>query len=96
MSQLTHAELLQKTILIGITYYTEADEFIEQKQFWGTVTEATEEQILVRLSTGELFSLPPDLSSTEPAPPGEYRLRSTGKIVVNPDYLTTWNVTRQK
>ena len=96
MENITFADLLDKTILIGITYYTADDEFIEQKQYWGKVTETNEKYILVKLNNGEMFSLPPDLSSTKVAPPGEYRLRSTGEIVVNPDYITTWNSYRNK
>ena len=88
---ITLEEMSGKTILIGITYYTAEEEFIEQKQLWGRVIETSEKYILVKLNNGEMFSLPPDLSSTKPAPAGEHRLRSTGEIVVNPDYLTTWN-----
>ena len=94
MSHITFAELMGKTILIGLTYYTADNEFIEQKQCWGTVIESDEKRILVRLNDGKIFSLPPDLRSTKIAPPGEYRLRSTGEIVVNPDYLSTWNINK--
>ena len=31
-----------------------------------------------------------DLSSLKAAPAGEYRLRGTGEIVRDPDYLATW------
>lgn len=94
--ELTFSDLIGKVILIGLTYYTDDDVFIEQKQFWGTVTEANDWRILVKLNNGELFSLPPDLSSTRIAPPGEYRLRSTGEIIVDPDFLTTWNINRPR
>ena len=94
--KITFSDLLGKTILIGLTYYTADDEFIEQKQYWGTVIESNEKQILVRLSNSEIFGLPPDLSSTQTAPAGEYRLNSTGEIVVDPDYLTTWNINRPR
>ena len=96
MSEITFSDLIGKTRLIGLTYYTADDEFIEQKQYWGTVIESNENRILVKLNDGELFGLPPDLSSTKIAPPGEYRLRSTGEVVVDPDYLTTWNINRSK
>ena len=96
MKKITFSDLIGKTILIGLTYYTEDDEFIEQKQYWGTVIESNENRILVKLNDGEIFGLPPDLSSTKIAPPGEYRLRSTGEVVVDPDYLTTWNINRSK
>ena len=53
-------------------------------------------EALKKLNDGEILGLPPDLSSTRIAPPGEYRLRSTGEVVVDPDYLTTWNINRSK
>jgi len=94
LSKITFSDLVGKTILIGLTYWTANNEFIEQKQYWGTVTEANENRILVKRNDGEIIGLPPDLSSTQVAALGEYRLRSTGEIVVNPDYLTTWNINR--
>ena len=96
MSEISFYDLVGNTILIGLTYYTADDEFIEQKQYWGTVIESNEKRILVKLNDGEIFGLPPDLSSTRIAPPGVYRLHSTGEVVVNPDYLSTWNINRPK
>ena len=96
LNNISFSDLIGKTILIGLTYYTADNIFIEQKQHWGTVIEANATQILVKLNNGEIFTLPPDLSSTNIAPPGEYRLRSTGEIIMNPDYLTTWNINRPK
>jgi len=94
LNNIYFSDLIGKTILIGLTYYTADNEFIERKQHWGTVIESNETQILVKLNNGETLWLPPDLSSTKIAPPGEYRLRSTGEIIVDPDYLTTWNINR--
>ena len=96
MNEIEFSDLIGKSILIGLTYYTADNEFIEQKQFWGRVTESNNRHILVQLNGGGIYSLPPDLSSTKTAPPGEYRLRSTGEVVVDPDYLTTWNVKRNR
>lgn len=94
MGALSLQDLLGKTILVGVTYYTKENKFIEQKQYWGTVFEANEEHILFRQKSGEVMILPPDLRSTQPAPKGEYRLRSTGEIVVDPDFTSVWNVNR--
>lgn len=85
------AELLGKIMLVGITYYRPNGECAGQRQLWGTVISADETGVVLRQSSGARFSLPPDLSSVEPAPPGEYRLRSTGEVVRDPDYLSTWN-----
>lgn len=94
--KITFSDLIGKTVLVGFTYYSADHELVERKQFWGTVTHSDEKQILVRQSDGEILSLPPDLSSTKRARPGEYRLHTTGEVVVNPDYLITWNITRTK
>jgi hypothetical protein len=42
----------------------------------------------------EQFWLPADLSAFCIAEPGEYRLRSTGEIVENPDLISTWIFTK--
>ena len=79
-------------MLVGITYYTSDDQFIEQKQLYGTVTEATKALIRIKQKDGTEITLPSDLSSTTRARPGEYKLRSTGEVVVDPDFLATWNL----
>jgi len=94
VSELSFSDLLGKTILVGITYYTKDNEFIGQKQYWGTVIEANDRQIRFRQKNGDVFWLPPDLSSTKLAPKGEYRLHSTGEIVVDPDFTSVWIANR--
>ena len=85
---------LGKRLLVGITHQTENGEFLRQEQFHGRIVEARDREIIIQRSdTGERISLPPQLQK---APPGEYRLRSTGEIVVNPDYLMTWVQTKSK
>ena len=90
--EITLDELIGKLLLVGITYYTSNNEYIEQKQFYGTVTEANESFVCIKQQDGTEFTLPADLSSTKRARPGEYKLRSTGEIVTNPDFLSTWNL----
>ena len=95
-NKITHGELLGRILLVGITYYTHDNEFIEQKQFYGRVTEANESFIRIEQKNGEMITIPPDLRSTERARPGEYKLRSTGEVVINPDFLATWNLVKAK
>jgi hypothetical protein len=45
-----------------------------------------------RADTGDIFTLPPALEAFAPAPPGEYRLRSTGEVVVDPDFTCVMQV----
>jgi hypothetical protein len=46
----------------------------------------------VQLSNGKKRWLPPDLSQLKPADPGNYRLKSTEEVVIDPDYLSVWTV----
>ena len=92
------AELIGRHVLVGITYVDEADQVLEQKQVHGVVVRANrQEGIVFRLEpSGKEFTLPPFTGGFERAAPGEYRLRSTGEIVVDPDYTSTWSVKRPK
>ena len=82
-----------KTFLVGITDYDADGGAVSQTQFFGRVEAVYSNGILLRLPDGSAYMLPPDLSSTKPAPPGTYRLRSTGEEIENPDYLSVWNRT---
>ena len=90
------AERLQgSTVSVGITFNEPTGDRAEQ--FFGTVMLADPEQgITLRLEgsrSGEMYTLPPDLRGFFPAPPGSYRLRQTGEVVVDPNYTTTWDMT---
>jgi len=90
---ITFEELIGKVMLVGLSYLNEDGECTEQTQVWGTVDRVEGDGIYLTLSTGEEYWLPPDLSSTKRAKPGEYKIRSTGEVVVDPDFTATWNVT---
>jgi hypothetical protein len=90
------ASYIGKHLLIGMTYLDHKQELIEQKQFHGEIIRINDhEGIVIRLhGSDKEFKLPPDTASLKAAPPGEYRLRATGEVVVNPDLLTTWTLTK--
>jgi len=84
-------------VLAGLTYCDAEGNPIEQKQFYGVIESISEKGVVLKHpETGVTFNLPPDLSNYKKASPGEYRLRSTGEVVVNPDILTTWVVEKPK
>jgi hypothetical protein len=92
--KITYKNIVGKTILMGLTYLDENEEVLKQVQFYGTVTSADENQgIAILKANNKDFFLPPDINSIVAAPAGEYKLRSTGEIIVDPDLLTTWTVT---
>ena len=81
-----------------MTYLDHNEELLEQKQFHGDIVRIDDhEGIVIKLrDSGNEFKLPPDISSLTPAPEGDYRLRATGEVVLNPDLMTTWTLTKPK
>jgi len=86
--------LLGQRLLLGVTVVDEGGDVVAQAQFHGRLVEAdAREGFALELADGALAWLPPDLRGFERAAPGEYRLRSTGEVVVDPDLLASWTVT---
>ena len=87
------AELLGTDVLVGVTMVDHAGRVKERRQFHAHVVQASVEDgvTLVDTEGGEHW-LPLDPAAFEPAEPGEYELRSTGQVVVDPTWLTKWIV----
>ena len=85
-------EYVGKTVLIGITDLDRDGKPTKQRQFFGTITEISIKNgmIVTSKNNSTHLALPPDLSTLRPAEPGVYRLRTTGEVVTDPDFLTTW------
>lgn len=87
------AELLGTDVLAGVTMVDYAGNVKERHQFHGQVIQASaEDGVTVRDADGDEHWLPFDPAAYEPAEPGEYELRSTGQVVVDPTWLTKWIV----
>lgn len=88
--------LIGKRVLIGITVID--GESISQEQMFGMILEADRERgVRVALEgsrVGEDYWLPSQPANFVAANPGEYKLRTTGEIVVDPDILSTWTINR--
>ena len=83
------------TVLVGITRSSADGD--RHQQVFGRIVSVRPAGVEISLQghgAGKTFSLPPDLGALQPAPPGEYRLKSTGEVVSNPDYLAAWTVSR--
>ena len=77
-----------KLILIGIRYYNNNNELLEQYQTSGII-----EIKIKRENYKELFTIPNDDRAIIEAKPGDYRERQSGKVIKNPDYISQWTVT---
>jgi hypothetical protein len=86
------SSMIGKTLLVGLTYMGSENEVARMEQFHGEVERASADAgVVLRLSgSGREFVLPPDLSHIEAAPPGEYRLKTSGELVANPNFLCTY------
>ena len=86
------AKYIGKTVLVGVTYYDHREKLLGREQWAGRIVRiSNQEGIVIDLEDSDhKCRLLPDLSNLRPAEPGVYRLESTGKEVVDPDYLTTW------
>jgi hypothetical protein len=86
--------LIGKTVLIGITDFAADGALIGQRQMFGTIKSFDKDiGIGVELDEGAEFTLPPDPAALNIASRGTYRLRSTGQVIIDPDYVCTFEVT---
>jgi hypothetical protein len=89
------ASVLGKTVLLGLSIVRPNGDVIEYRQLHGIIERVhPSDGVLVRRPDGSECFLPPDLRGLEEAPPGTYRLRSTGEEIQDPDFLWTWTVTQ--
>ncbi len=94
-------ELIDKTCVIGVSYFDTNGELMKQTQFAGQVLKIDAELgITVQLRHTDAgveqadFIVPPNLDAWFKAPPGHYKHAASGVDMENPDYLVTWNVYR--
>jgi hypothetical protein len=85
------SEMIGKKLLVGITYLGTEDHPAHTIEFAGIVTSVVP-LVTIERDKGEPFTLPPEPDAFNPAHPGDYRLRSSGEVVVDPDFVTTWTV----
>jgi len=82
-----------KHLLMSLTYLNASGEVDHKSQRHGIITRINEAVIAVDLQdTGEEFTLPADLSALTVAAEGEYRLKPSGTVVVDPDYLVVYTI----
>jgi hypothetical protein len=87
-------EMIGKVVLVGVSYCNAAGDVLEDKQFFGTVLRINGKEGLVISSgvDGSECAFPPELDRYTPADPGEYRLKTTGQVVVDPDFTSMWHL----
>ena len=90
-------EMIDKRVLIGLTYFDHAGALIGREQMYGKVVSVNPDSVKVELEglrKGEIMSLPRNLRAYKKADPGVYTLSCNGEEVIDPDYTTEWNITK--
>jgi hypothetical protein len=82
--------LVGRYLLVGITIRDAGGTVLNRRQFHGQVTEVTDGVVVVADDDGETL-LPADPQGYQQAEPGTYLL-ACGDEVVDPDFLTAWDV----
>jgi hypothetical protein len=87
-------EFLQgKVFLIGLTFIDNEGELIEQYQTYGIVSELTDDGLIsIKRKDNSIFQMPYDKDTINKADKGEYKLRATKEVVIDPDYIMTWEI----
>ncbi|MBL4606274.1 MAG: hypothetical protein JKY01_00370 [Pseudomonadales bacterium] len=94
-------DILNKTCVIGLTYFDGDNRVLKQSMLAGTVTSADEENgITVRLvkknpkDEDSHFILPTSLAPWFTAPKGTYRDQNSSVLIADPAFLVTWDIFR--
>lgn len=86
--------LVGQYALVGMAWAADGEERVAQ--YHGRIRSADRdagiEIVCEGRFAGETLVLPPATGWFGSARPGEYRLKTTGEVVVNPDVLTTWRI----
>jgi hypothetical protein len=82
---------------VGVSIRDADGRLLRQEQFCGRVLAVRDGVVVVHRphAPEDPAVLPADESAYEEAGPGRYVLSTTGETVVDPDYVTTWDVVSQ-
>ena len=81
-------------LLVGVSVRSPEGDLLRQEQFCGRVLQVADGVVVVERphAPGDPALLPADYAAYDEAAPGHYLLSTTGETVVDPDYVTTWDV----
>jgi hypothetical protein len=93
MNRAAFDELPGKRVLVGVTRVAPDGSATSHRQFVGVVQRVHEGSIVLRRTDGGGdLAIPADGATLKRAVPGSYRLRRTGEVVVDPDFLCSLRV----
>ncbi len=85
--------LIGKSIIIGITFLDDNHERAGKYQTHGVIKEITPDGLIrIAREDMEIFQIPFGKNAIQKAAKGEYIEKETGMTIVDPDYLSVWEV----
>lgn len=81
--------LVGKTVLVGVTVFSADDVELGRYQYFGRIRGIERPHGLVlELGDGRFLDMPPSFSQLKEARSGTYRLRESGEVVEDPDFIS--------
>jgi len=89
-----HLECIGKLVMVMLTFRNDNGEIVGYTQTHGRIKRANDQDGIVIYNEEDKreFSLPPKYSALQPARPGEYRESNSGYTVIDPDFITLWEI----
>ncbi|HWL70163.1 MAG TPA: hypothetical protein VNS22_17510 [Geminicoccus sp.] len=85
--------LVGQRILVGFTFKDRDGNVQDHAQHTGWIVAASPDGIEIEDDeTGDVFSIPADLDNLTVPAPGRYRLKKSGRIVIDPDLYSTFDI----
>ena len=79
--------------LVGFTFKNHDGRVREHAQYTGWIVAASPDAIEIEDDeTGDVFNIPALLDNLTVPAPGRYRLKKSGRIVIDPDLYTTFDI----
>ncbi|OUR99085.1 hypothetical protein A9Q81_10900 [Gammaproteobacteria bacterium 42_54_T18] len=98
---MTLDDIINKSCVIGLSYFDGDDQLLKQSMLAGNVTATDEENgITITLigtdlpDNASVFILPSSLAPWFNAPKGTYKDENSNVLIEHPDYLVTWDIHR--
>jgi hypothetical protein len=86
-------EYIGKRVLVGLSVYNAKDELVGRQEVFGEIKEVSEEGVFLERADGKgEFVLPPNVDELDVARPGRYELKNTNRVIVDPDFLSIYNI----
>ena len=94
---MTYEELQEylkgKSFLIWLTFVNNIGDLIEQFQTYGIVSELTNDGLIkIERNDKSIFQIPYNKDAISKADKGEYVLKMTNEIIIDPDFIILWTI----